>query len=179
MSDTQKSTWAIDPVHTRIRFDTKYLLISTVSGWFREFEGTVVAPQNDFSNSSIEVTIYTQSLYTGIDERDNHLRSPDFFDAKKYPTIHFKSGSVTVKGEEVHITGTLAIKDASQEISFVAHYLGSVKDPQGNTKAGFEIDAVFDRKDFNITWNQYFDKQGVLVGDQVKLHCDVQLLRLS
>lgn len=175
----QKTSWAIDPVHTRIRFDTKYLLITSVSGWFREFEGTVIAPQNDFSHSEIQITIYTNSLYTGIEERDNHLRSPDFFDTKKYPTIQFKSTAVTVDGDQIHISGTLSIKGAAQEISFVANYLGAVRDPQGNTKAGFEIDTVFDRKDFNITWNQYFDKQGVLISDQVKLHCDVQLLKLS
>jgi len=172
------TVWAIDPVHTRIRFDAKYLMITAVSGWFREFEGTVVSSKEDFSDSEIQLTIYVNSLYTGNDERDNHLRSPDFFDAKKYPTITFRSTEVKVSENNIKITGPLSIKDITQEITFSARWLGVVPDPNGNIKACFEMDAVFDRKDFNITWNQFFDKQGVLISDRVQLHADVQLLKL-
>ena len=98
MTEETRAIWAIDPIHTRIRFEAKYLMLTTVSGWFREIEGTVETDSGDFSNSTIRLTIYTNSLFTGIDERDNHLRSPDFFDAKKYPTIQFQSSSVMVDG---------------------------------------------------------------------------------
>jgi polyisoprenoid-binding protein YceI len=178
-NEITRTTWAIDPVHTKIRFDAKYLLLTSVSGWFREVEGTVINNSDSFSDSEIMLTIYTHSLFTGIDERDDHLRSPDFFDAKKYPTIKFKSTSVLVEGDEIKITGLLAIKDITQEIVFTAKYLGIVTDPMGNVKACFEMDTIFDRKDFNITWNQFFDKNGILISDQVKLHADIQLLKLA
>ena len=174
-----KTIWAIDPVHTKIRFDAKYLLLTAVSGWFREVEGTVVSKSENFSDSEIRLTIYTHSLFTGIDERDDHLRSPDFFDAKKYPTITFSSTNVLVTADDIKITGLLVIKEITQEIVFTAKYLGTVPDPMGNTKACFEMDTVLDRKDFNITWNQFFDKNGILISDQVKLHADIQLLKLG
>ena len=174
-----KTAWAIDPVHTKIRFDVKYLMLSTVSGWFREIEGTVHAAGDDFNDSEIRLTIYTHSLFTGIEERDDHLRSPDFFDAKKYPTIKFHSTVVRVKKDNIKITGILTVKEITQEIVFTAKYLGNVPDPMGNTKAGFEMDTTFDRKDFNITWNQFFNKSTILISDQVKLHADIQLLKLS
>src|SRR6478736_2594271 len=94
---THKNTWAIDPVHTKIRFDAKYLMITAVSGWFRELEGTVLGSAEDFSDSEISLTIYTNSIFTGIEERDEHLPSPDFFDVKKYPTITFRSTAIIVQ----------------------------------------------------------------------------------
>lgn len=179
MKERPTSTWTIDPVHTKIRFDAKYLMITAVSGWFREFEGVVTSSTDDFSDSSITLTIYTNSLFTGIEERDNHLRSPDFFDTKKYPTIHFRSAATSrVDHDTIHITGQLSVKDIVQFIGFEVKYLGNVPDPMGNTKACFEMDAVFNRKDFNISWNQFFDRQGVLISDQVKLHADIQLLKM-
>ena len=173
-----KNTWAIDPVHTRIRFDAKYLMISSVSGWFRELEGTVVNGSDDFSDSEINLTIYSNSIFTGIEERDAHLRSADFFDAKNYPTITFRSTAVIATTDMIKVSGQLAIKDITQDIEFDAKFLGIVHDPRGNIKAAIELDMVFDRKDFNITWNEFFDKQGVLISDQVRIHADVQLLKL-
>lgn len=172
-------SWAIDPVHSRIRFDTRYLLITSVSGWFREIEGTVSATHDSFSGSEISLTIYTASLYTGVEERDNHLRSVDFFDTNRYPSIQFRSTRVQAVDErKLHIAGQLIIKGIKTEISFDANYLGSSPDPMGNTKAGFEADILLDRKDFNITWNQFFDQNGILISDQVNLHADIQLLKL-
>lgn len=173
-----KTVWAIDPVHTKIRFDAKYLMITAVSGWFRELEGTVISAGDDFSNSEIELVLYTNSIDTGVAERDEHLRSADFFDAKKYPTIHFKSSSVEVVNNNINITGSLSIKDTIRNINFTAGYLGSLPDPMGNTKAGFEADIIFNRKDFNITWNQLFDTQGILISEEVRIHADIQLLKL-
>src|SRR6188474_1075510 len=102
-----KNTWAIDPVHTKIRFDAKYLMITSVSGWFRELEGTVVNGSKDFNDSEIRLTIYSNSIFTGIEERDTHLRSADFFDAKNYPTISFRSNTVTVNEDCIKVTGQL------------------------------------------------------------------------
>lgn len=179
MEETKKeAVWVIDPVHTRIRFDTKYLLLTRVSGWFTQFEGSVITPEENFNGSQVQLTIYTNSVYTGNEERDAHLRSPDFFDTRKYPVITYKSGSVTVQGDQIQSTGTLTIKDTVQEITWHATHAGTSLDAMGNTKAGFTLDATFNRKDFNITWNQFIDKHGLLLSDEVTLHCDVQLLKL-
>lgn len=179
MEDINKEVvWVIDPVHTRIRFDTKYLLLTPVSGWFTQFEGAVVTPDENFNDSQVQLTIYTNSIYTGNEERDAHLRSPDFFDAAKFPVITWKSSSVTIKDDHIEATGTLSIKGIEQNITLRAKHVGTTPDPMGNTKAGFVLDATLNRKDFNITWNQFIDKHGLLLSDEVVLHCDVQLLKL-
>ena len=179
MEDLQSSTiWMVDPVHTRIRFESKYLLLTAVSGWFTQFEGSVVAPANDFSGSEIRLMIYANSIYTGNDERDNHLKSPDFFDVRRYPVIGFRSTAVSVQEASIQVSGQLTIKDVTKSLEFNVHHTGISEDPMGNCKAGFEMDAVFNRKDFNISWNQAIDRFGVMIADEVKLHCDIQLLRL-
>ncbi len=170
--------WVIDPVHSRIRFDTKYLLLTPVSGWFTQFEGSVVTTEDNFNGSRAQLTIYTNSVYTGNEERDAHLRSADFFDAAKHPVITWNSNAVIVRGDQLEATGILSIKGIEQELTLQARHVGSSPDPMGNTKAGFTLDATLNRKDFNITWNQFIDKHGLLLSDEVVLHCDVQLLRL-
>jgi polyisoprenoid-binding protein YceI len=177
-SKQTKTIWAIDPVHSKFRFDAKYLLITSVSGWFREVEGTVHSVNDDFTGSEIWLTFYTNSIFTGVDERDKHLRSEDFFDARNYPTIKFHSRDVTRDGNGLRISGELSIKEKTQGLVFSANYLGNVTDPAGNIKACFEMDATLDRKAFDITWNQVFDKAGVLISDEVKLHADIQLLKI-
>ena len=174
-----KTIWAIDPVHTKFRFDAKYLMLTTVTGWFTEVEGTAHSIHDDFTGSEIWITIYTNSIFTGITERDDHLRSGDFFDAKRYPTIKFHSDNFQLNDKGLLITGELSIKEVTRELTFTAVYLGNVTDPLGNIKACFEMDTVFNRKDFDISWNQFFDEKGVLISDQVKFHADIQLLRLS
>jgi polyisoprenoid-binding protein YceI len=178
-TSVKKATWAIDPIHSTIRFEAKYLLITSVSGWFREFEGTVASDDDGFYNSEINLTIYTHSLTTGNEERDNHLRSPDFFDARQFPTIQFRSTAVTMEDKRITVTGILSVKGIEHPFTFNATFLGLCTDPNGNKKAAFEMDAVLNRRDFNITWNMILDKNGLLLGDEVKVHCDLQLLKLS
>lgn len=178
-TSVKQATWAIDPIHSTIRFDAKYLLITSVSGWFREFEGTVASEQGGFCNSEIQVTIYTHSLTTGNEERDNHLRSPDFFDTKQYPVIRFRSTGVSMQEKNIQVSGILSVKNVEHPFTFNATFLGMCADPMGNTKAAFEMDTVLNRKDFNITWNHFFDKNGLLLSDEVRVHCDLQLLKLS
>ena len=176
--EPSSTIWSIDPIHTRIRFESKYLLLTAVSGWFTEFEGTVTTPSDDFAGSEIRVAIYTNSLYTGNEERDAHLKSADFFDSRRYPVIGFRSTKVTVVDTTVDISGSLTIKDITKELNFTAKHTGISQDPMGNFKAGFEMDILLNRKDFNISWNQVIDKFGVMIADEVKLHCDLQLLKL-
>ncbi|MDB5119407.1 MAG: YceI family protein [Sphingobacteriales bacterium] len=174
-----KSIWLIDPVHSKIRFETKYLLISSVSGWFSEIEGSVVTTSDDFTDSEVNITIYVNSLTTGNEERDNHLRSADFFDAKTFPIITFRCQHVKVDESFADVKGFLCLKGITAEIKFNADYLGSVKDPMGNSKAGFKMATSINRKDFNISWNQYFDTSGVLLSDEVQIVGDIQLLKVS
>lgn len=173
-----ESFWIVDPVHTKIRFETKYLLITSISGWFTQFEGTVTTPSDDFKDSQIQLTIYSNFISTGNTERDNHLRSPDFFDVRNYPTLSFKSTSIQVNASTLNVVGELKIKDVNNTIEFQANYVGSTKDPMGNIKAGFEMNMTLNRKDFNINWNQVLDKAGVLLSDEVHVFCDVQLLKV-
>src|SRR4051812_21828820 len=119
-----KRVWLIDPVHTKIRFETKYLLITSVSGWFTKFEGSVTSSSEDFQDGEINLTIYTNSLFTGNEERDNHLRSSDFFDVKRFPVITFKSKLITVESSSVDVIGDLCIKGKTEVIDFKAQYLG-------------------------------------------------------
>src|SRR5689334_6492035 len=105
--NNKEVVWVIDPVHTRIRFDTKYLLLTPVSGWFTQFEGTVVTPGEDFDGSQVQLTIYTSSVYTGNEQRDGHLKSADFFDTAKYPVITWQSSAVKVQGEFIEALGIL------------------------------------------------------------------------
>jgi polyisoprenoid-binding protein YceI len=176
--DTRK-VWLIDPVHSKIRFAAKYLLLTSVSGWFTEFEGTVLTSSDNFQDSQLQLTIYAHSLYTGNDERDNHLRSADFFDVKRFPTITFNSALVAVEDSIADVIGDLSIKGITETINFKAKYSGCIQDPMGNWKAGFEMNTLLNRKDFNITWNTFFDNSGVLLSDEVQVFCDVQLLKVS
>lgn len=174
-----RNLWLVDPVHSKIRFETKYLVITSISGWFTQFEGTVSTPTDTFDGSQIDLTIYTNSVYTGNEERDNHLRSPDFFDAKKFPTLTFKSSSTSVSYSKVDIIGDICIKNITETLSFNATYVGCMRDPMGNLKAGFEMSFTINRKDFDITWNQILDQAGLLLSDEVKIYCDIQLLKVS
>lgn len=171
--------WAIDPVHSRLRFDARYLMLSSVSGWFRDFEATVLSGPDNFNDCRIRLAIYTNSIDTGNQERDNHLRSPDFFDAVKFPVIGFHSTAVTQSGNELRIQGLISIRDIQREQELTATWLGTMPDPMGNQKAGFTLGAVLNRKDFDISWNQVFDKTGILLSDEIHLQADLQLLKLS
>lgn len=173
------SVWVIDPVHTRIRFETKYLLITTISGWFSEFEGSVTTSSDSFNHSKIRLKLYTNSINTGNTERDNHLRSADFFDTENYPSLTFTSTDVVVRDANIQVTGELCIKNIRETISFEAKHLGFVTDPLGNRKSAFEMQLVLNRKDFGISWNQFFGNSGVLLSDEVKIFGDVQLLKVS
>lgn len=179
MGRDQRSVWVIDPIHTRIRFDAKYLLLSKVSGWFTQFEGSVVTEKSDFSDCRIALTIYTNSVYTGNEERDRHLRSSDFFHAAEYPIMTFHSDHVEIDANELKVVGRLCIHGITESIQLCVNSTGITPDPMGNTKAGFELSTVLNRKDYNMSWNQYFDLQGVMLGDEIDIVCDIQLLKVN
>lgn len=174
-----KTVWVVDPVHTKIRFTTKYLLITYVSGWFTQMEGVIRASMDDFTDAQVQLTIYTYSIDTGNKERDQHLRSADFFDAKKYPQISFESTAVTTNGTTLTMSGILQIKDIVVATSFKVKHTGTVLDPSGNVKAGFTMKTTLNRMDLNLGWNNFYGNKGILLADEVKIFCDMQLLKIS
>lgn len=179
MADTKtKTVWLIDPVHSRLSFSANYLLLSSVSGWFSKFEGSVVSSGKDFEESEVQLTIYTSSIFTGNEERDAHLRSPDFFDAMQYPVITFKSTGVSVKDGGFIVEGDLTIKQVTKPLRLEVAFNGIANDPLGNIKAGFHLDTLLNRTDFDITWNKIWDSTKIMLGDKVSVTCDIQLLKV-
>jgi polyisoprenoid-binding protein YceI len=176
--ESHSTVWLIDPVHSSIRFQARYLLLSAVSGRFTQFEGRVVSPSADFTQCGIQLKIYTNSIQTGSADRDEHLKSPDFFDARQYPALSFYSTSAEGRGDRLAITGNLAIRDQVQSISFEALYTGTATDEMGNRKAGFELALELRRKDFGLHWNRLLDQSRLLVSEMVSVQCEIQLLQL-
>jgi polyisoprenoid-binding protein YceI len=169
-----KVIWVIDPVHSNIRFSIRYLFITSISGWFTQFEGVIMAAEDDFSDAQARLTIFTSSIITGNGRRDAHLRSADFFDVEKYPVISFASTSVELTGFTIHMTGIMRIKDVLEVMCFKIMHHGTVPDQLGNIKAGFEMESAFNRNDLGLR-----HKCGTLLSDEVKIFCDVELLKLT
>ncbi|MGN6645609.1 MAG: YceI family protein [Cytophaga sp.] len=170
------TNWIIDASHSEIQFKVKHLVITTVTGSFTEFSGTVEAGDT-FENANISFEANTASISTNSEQRDGHLKSGDFFDVEKFPKLSFKSTKFSKKGDGFELTGNLTIKDVTNTVTLAVEYGGTAKDPWGNTKAGFEVTGKINRKDFGLTWNAPTEAGGVLVSDEVKLIANVQLLK--
>jgi len=168
-------TFKIDPVHSSVGFSIRHL-VSNVKGRFTDFSGTIVYDPKKIENSSVNVTIKTTSIDTDNENRDNHLRSPDFFDAEKNPEITFQSTRVVKKGKKLLMQGTLNLHGVEKSVSFPFQILGTMKDPKGNARAGFEAELSLNRKDFGITWNRTLDQGGLLLGEEVKIMLAVEAL---
>lgn len=170
-------TWTIDPAHTQIEFAVKHMMFTTVRGQFSDFEGTVELDEENPAQSSVSVTIETASVDTGVSDRDDHLRSGDFFDAENHPRIIFESKSVSgsiEEGGDFEIVGDLTIRGVTKEVTLGAAFDGTGTDPWGGTRAGFTAETAIDRRDFDLTWNQALETGGVLVGHDVKISLQVQ-----
>ncbi len=173
-----KTTWVIDPSHSEIAFKVKHLMISNVKGQFSEFSGQILTDNDDFSTSDISFSINPASISTGVADRDGHLKSADFFDVDNFKEITFLSGKLTkAANDEFQLSGNLVIKGVSQPINLDVEFGGLMVDPWGNVKAGFTIDGKINRKDFGLTWNAALEAGGVLVGEEIKLSLEVQLLK--
>lgn len=175
----QQVTWVVDPVHTRIRFSVRYLLLTSVSGWFSCLEGIIMAGKEDFSDAEVQLTIFTSSVVTGNSKRDAHLCSADFLDVERYPVISFESTSVEAEDFAICMTGVLRIKDVIEVVRFKVIHNGTAVDQLGNVKAGFEMETAFNRRDLNISGNVFRDPYGALLSDEVKIFCDIELLKLT
>jgi len=177
---TAKTTWVIDPSHSEIAFKVKHLMISNVKGHFGEFSGQLVSDGNDFSTSEINFQINPASISTGAADRDGHLKSPDFFDVENYKEITFTAGKLSkVSEDEYALSGNLTIKGISKPVKLEVEFGGLMTDPWGNQKAGFSLNGKVNRKDFGLTWNAALEAGGVLVGDEIRISSEVQLLKQS
>lgn len=178
VSLAQSTTWKFDKAHSQVKFNVTHLVISEVTGYFRTFDGTVKTEGNDFSTAQIEFTIDTKSIDTDNEKRDNHLRSDDFFNAEKYPQMKFKSKSMKKVGDnEYKLIGDLTIRDVTKEVELDVVYGGVVNDGYGNTKAGFKVTGTIDRFDYNLNWNALLEAGGAVVGSDVEMVCNVQLIK--
>ena len=171
--DNAKTVWNIDTTHSEINFQVKHMMISTVSGSFEKFDGKVETSNDDFKNGNFSFDAEIDSVNTNNKDRDNHLKSDDFFGAEKNPKLTFKSKSFD--GEKM--VGDLTIKGVTKEVTLDAEYNGTAVDPYGQTKAGFEFEGNINRKDFGLTWNTVTEAGSIVVSDKVKLIASLQFIK--
>uniref|UniRef100_UPI004049D78A YceI family protein n=1 Tax=Flavobacterium sp. TaxID=239 RepID=UPI004049D78A len=168
--------WVIDPAHSEITFKVKHLMISNVKGEFKTFQANIDG--EDFTTSTISANIDTTSIATNNNDRDTHLKSPDFFEVENYPEITFTSTSIKkVDDDEFKLVGDLTIKGTTKEITLDVEFGGFMKDPYGNEKAGFSINGKLNRKDFGLNWNAALEAGGVMVGNEIKINAEVQFIK--
>ena len=166
-------TLKVDRAHSHVNFEIRHL-VSTVTGSFNDFEGTIQFDKANPAQSSVDFTIQTASIDTGNDKRDGHLRTPDFFDAEKNPEITFKSKRLTKKGKDVYdVTGDFTMHGVTKEITIPVVYLGSVKGGRGEV-SGFKTDFTLKRKDYGIAWNRELEAGTFLLGDDVDIHISLE-----
>lgn len=172
-----KTTWGIDTTHTEVQFKVKHLVISTVTGFFKKFSGSVESENDDFDGAQVSFSLDTNSIDTNQADRDGHLKSADFFAAEQYPTIDFTGSLTKVAGTEYKLDGALTIRGTTKAIVLDVDFGGTVVDPWGNTKAGFEISGKLNRKDFGLNWNALTEAGGMVVSEEVKLHINAELAK--
>ncbi|MFD0748834.1 YceI family protein [Mucilaginibacter calamicampi] len=169
--------WVLDPMHSEVQFKVKHLVISTVTGSFKKFEGTLETDNDDFTGADINISLDVNSIDTNQDQRDGHLKGADFFDAEKYPAITFKSKSFEKDGGDYTLKGDLTIKGVTKPVTLAAEYGGVATDFYGNTKAGFDVTGKINRKEFGLTWDGITEAGSVVVSDEVKLIFNVQFAK--
>ena len=176
-----KTKWGIDPAHSEIGFKVKHLMITNVRGEFKEFDGSIYTTGEDFMTAEIDFWINPASVTTGDEKRDAHLKSADFFDVENFKEINFTGNTYEEvdKDGSYELYGDLTIKGIRKQIKLDVEFGGVMKDPWGNQKAGFTINGKINRKDWGLNWNGALEAGGVLVGEDVSISCEVQLIKQS
>ena len=169
--------YTLDASHTRLGFSARHAMVTTVRGAFKEFEGTAHVDTANPADSKVELTIKTDSIDTGVADRDAHLRSADFFEIEQYPEITFVSTAVERDGDDWTITGDLTIKGITKPITVEFESTGSARDPFGNLRIGFEGQTTLSRKDWGLTWNAALETGGFLVSDKIRLDFDISAIQ--
>lgn len=168
--------WKVDASHTNVGFSVKHMMVSKVRGRFTGVEGAIDGNPEDLTDAKISFKIDAATIHTNSDDRDNHLRSEDFFDVEKYPEITFTSTEIVKTDDgEYDVTGDMTIKDVTKKVTFEAEFTGSGKNPWGVDVVAFEVEGKISRKEFGLTWNQALETGGVLVGDDIKIDIELQV----
>jgi polyisoprenoid-binding protein YceI len=166
--------YTIDKAHSEVSFQVRHL-VTQVRGKFDDYQGTINLDPAKLENSSVDFSIKADSIDTDLADRDKHLRSPDFFDVEKFPAITFKSKGIRKSGKDTYaVLGTLTMRGVSKDVTLPVTFLGTVKDPWGNEKAGFSTELTLNRKDYGINWNAALDNGGVVLGDDVKISINLE-----
>lgn len=169
--------WAIDPTHSEIGFKVKHMMFTNVSGKFKTYDAEITTEENDFTKSNINFSADISSIDTNNTDRDNHLKSADFFDADNNPKLTFVSSSLVKSGDDFELTGELSLHGITKTVKLETEVSGELKDPWGNTKVALNLNGKINRTDFGLTWNSALETGGVLVSDEVKLNIELQLLK--
>ena len=170
--------WAIDPTHSEIGFKVKHMMFTNVSGKFENYDATITTDGDNFENTSISFSADVNSVDTRNADRDNHLKSADFFDVENHPKLTFKASSFTkVDDNNYELSGDLSLRGVTKFVKLPVEFSGLMKDPWGNTKAGLNISGKISRKDWGLNWNSALETGGVLVSDDVRLNIELQLVK--
>jgi polyisoprenoid-binding protein YceI len=168
--------WVLDNAHSEVSFSVRHMMFAKVRGNFKSWTGTLSLNPDNYSASSVKVDIAVSSIDTANEQRDGHLRSPDFFDVEKYPSITFVSTGVRNDGGKVLIDGELTIRDVTKSVTLHTEETGKGTDPWGNTRIGFSGSAKVNRKEFGLSWNQALEAGGVLVGEDITVDIEIQVI---
>jgi polyisoprenoid-binding protein YceI len=171
-------TWKIDPAHSEIQFKVKHLMITTVTGYFKKFDLTVETETDDFNTAKkIEFTADIDTIDTNNQQRDTHLKSSDFFNADEHGQLVFTGNKYEKSGDVEKLHGDLTIRGVKKPITLNVEYGGTVVDPYGQTKAGFTVSGKVSRKEFGLLWNAVTEAGQVVVSDEIRIHCEIQLVK--
>lgn len=175
---TNEVKWVLDPTHSELQFKVKHLVISTVTGAFKKFDAHVIANGESFEGAKVNLQAEVASVETGNSQRDEHLRSADFFDAIQHPSMQFQSTELRkIDDENYELLGNLTIRGITKPVKLSASYGGTIKDPWGNIKAGFEVSGKINRKDFGLMWSAVTETGGLVVSDEVKIVANVEFVK--
>lgn len=177
METTVNTKWIVDPTHSEVHFKVKHLVISTVTGTFKVFGGELLTESEDFENAEINFSLDVASIDTNQEQRDEHLRGADFFNSAEYPKITFKSTAFNKDGDDYQLLGDLTVKDVTKPVKLNVEFGGSATDFYGNDKAGFEVTGKINRKDFGLTWDGITEAGAIVVGEDIKLSINLQLVK--
>jgi len=172
--------WVVDPMHSEVQFKIKHLVISTVTGTFRQFGGGATTEHDDFDGAEVHFELDVNSIDTNQEMRDTHLKSAEFFEAETYPKIAFKSTSFRkIDDDEYTLVGELTMKGVTKPVTLKAEYGGTAKDAYGNQKLGFEVTGKINRKEFGLTYNALTETGGLALGEDIKLIANIQLAQAA
>ncbi|MTI22348.1 polyisoprenoid-binding protein [Fulvivirga sp. RKSG066] len=171
-----QTTWNLDKSHSNIGFAVSHMVISETEGNFKDFDATVTTTKDDFNGAKVNFTADVNTIDTDNEKRDGHLKSDDFFSAQKYPKIVF-DGKLVKKGEQYELVGDFTMKGVTKQVNFPVKYNGTIKDPYGNTRAGFKVNGMVNRTDYGLKWNSLTEAGGMVVGEEVDITCNVEIIK--